>query len=496
MTLGGKLKNVLSRKKVNASNDAVFHDETSRITQELYKQNAELAVRNKTLALLRQLDELSLEAAKIEDLAKKMTGAIAIALGYDVASIAITSEDGQALQWVGMGSSVAWITSVLQKIDMKKLVVPLTQRLVSTEILQGTKRLFADDSQLVYPAELITALAAADQSPDVEEVKHTMLYPLRYGGKTLGVLTLSSSRQLRNLSRYEQEAVTGIIGLVALAMYKTDLYVDLQETSAELASANQQLKDLDKAKSEFLSVASHQLYTPLTALRGYVSMLQEGDFGKVPEGQMKVLGILDQSAKRLISLIKGLLDISRIERGKFELNLQSTSLADMAQELVRDLLPNAVQKGLKLEFHPTTTGSTNVVVDRERIRQILLNFIDNSIKYTEKGRIDVSVKNDQGKIVFAVQDTGKGISKDDLPKLFHKFSRVGGASRFHTEGTGLGLYVAEQIVREHKGDVKADSPGEGKGSTFTLILPAEGTPDSLKVGDKREIEIKAAESEK
>lgn len=467
---------------------------SDHITQEIYKRNVELSVRNKTLALLRKLDELSLVATTIDDLAQKMTEAIAVALSYDVVSIAITSKDGAVLKWVGLGSSVDWITKVINKIDVTALAVPLTDRFVSTKILQGAELVFADDPNSIYPAALVTALTAADESPDVEEVKHSMLYPLQYGGNTLGVLTLSSSRPLRNLSNYEQEAVTGIIGLVALAMYKTDLYGDLQETSAELASANKQLKNIDKAKSEFLSVASHQLYTPLTALRGYISMLEEGDFGTVPAKQKPILHILDQSAQNLITLIRGLLDISRIERGKFELNLQSTNLADMVAILVKDLLPIAIQKGLKLEFHASRTAVPNVVVDRERIRQILLNFIDNSIKYTRKGNIDVSVQEQHGQVVFTVKDTGKGISKDDLPLLFQKFSRVGGSARFHTEGTGLGLYVAERIVVEHKGKVAAASPGENKGSTFTLILPAEGTPGSLKVGEKREIEIKAAEN--
>lgn len=466
---------------------------SDRITQELYKRNVELSVRNKTLALLRELDELSLVATTIEDLAQKITSAIAVALGYDVVSIAITSDDGTVLQWVGMGSSIAWINIVITKMQVTQLAVPLTQPLVSTDILRGTTHLFSDDSKKVYPAAFIAALEAADESPDVEEVKHSILHPLRYGGNTLGVLTLSASRSLSNLSQYEQEAVSGIIGLVALAMYKTDLYVDLQVTSAALASANKQLQNVDKAKSEFLSVASHQLYTPLTALRGYVSMMQEGDFGDVPVEQKPILEILDQSALRLITLIKGLLDISRIERGKFELNLQSTDLAAMVRELVRDLLPNAIQKGLQLKFDVAKDVVSNVVVDQERIRQIVLNFIDNSIKYTTEGSIDVSVREKNGKVYFSVKDTGKGISEDDLPKLFHKFSRVGGASRYHTEGTGLGLYVAMQVVEEHKGEVKAESPGEGLGSTFTLILPAEGTPGSLKVGQKREVVIKAAE---
>ena len=268
---------------------------------------------------------------------------------------------------------------------------------------------------------------------------------------------------------------------------------EVERATKELEDANMQLKNLDKAKSEFLSIASHQLYTPLTALRGYVSMLQEGDFGNIPEQQKQVLDILDQSARKLIDLIKGLLDISRIERGKLELNLESIDLVQMAKEMVRDLLPNAQKKNLILEFHEPKTPVGHVVVDQQRLRQVMLNFIDNGIKYTPAGRIDVRVGQEEDHVVFSVTDTGKGISRTDLARLFTKFTRVGGASRFHTEGTGLGLYVARQIVKEHRGEVHVDSPGEGKGSTFAMSLPAEGAPMSLKVGEKAEVAIQAAE---
>lgn len=269
---------------------------------------------------------------------------------------------------------------------------------------------------------------------------------------------------------------------------------EVEAATKELAQANIQLKNLDKAKSEFLSIASHQLYTPLTALRGYISMLKEGDFGEINEKQEPVLDILQKSASRLIDLIKNLLDISRIESGRLELNLESISVIDLSRELVADLMPNAINKNLKLEFHEPSARVANVVADRERLRQVMLNFIDNAIKYTPAGRIDVRVYKQENHICFAVKDTGKGIKHEDIAKLFNKFMRVGGASRFHTEGTGLGLYVARQIISEHHGEVHVDSPGEGLGSTFTMLIPAEGSERSLKAGDHASVEIKAAEA--
>jgi signal transduction histidine kinase len=272
------------------------------------------------------------------------------------------------------------------------------------------------------------------------------------------------------------------------------LQAEVTLATRELETANQQLKDLDRAKSEFLNIASHQLYTPLTALRGYLSMLQEGDFGSLSPKQQPIIEILEKSTNRLIELIKGLLDISRIESGRLELNLKSLDLAEMAQTLVEDLLPNARNKSLQLIFNKPTHTLAPVVGDAERLRQVMLNFVDNAIKYTAQGRVDVYITQAGEVIIFSVKDTGKGLSANEITKLFNKFTRVGGASRYHTEGSGLGLYVARQITREHNGDVIAESPGLGQGSTFSLRLPIEGSPRSLKVGQKASVVIKAAEA--
>lgn len=464
-----------------------------RINKELYKRNAELAARNKTLGLLRTLDEISLANSNIEDIAQKITQAIATTLGYDLVSVAIVDTEKNALQWLGLASPVKWVQAALTQVPLDRISLPLNEHLDSLTVVREQKDIFADDLHKLFPPILVSALEKS-MGENTEPVQYSMIYPLRYSEQTLGLLALSSRRSLEDLSQYERQVVSGVVGLIALALYKAKIYDDLQRTSKALTSANEQLKNLDKAKSEFLSIASHQLYTPLTALRGYISMLQEGDFGQVAKEQEPVLKILDTSASRLIELIKNLLDISRIESGRLELNLVSIDLAQMAKSLVQDLLPNAITKGLKLVYEEPKTPLAHVVADEQRIRQVMLNFTDNAIKYTPQGNITVSVHQEGQEIVFAVTDTGKGITLEEIDRLFNKFSRVGGAARFHTEGTGLGLYVARQIVREHRGDVLAESPGEGKGSTFSMRLPIEGSKKSLKLGDKATVVIKAADA--
>jgi signal transduction histidine kinase len=465
-----------------------------RVNQELYKRNAELAIRNKTLALLRKLDEISLATVGMEDMAGQMSEAIALALGYDVVAIVMMHDHDKTnfVHWVGASSSLSWITKVIEGSELDRLQESVDISFLAKYLAQKENVIFADDPRLVYPSKFMAALTAADQSPDIDEVKHSMIYVLRFGQQVLGAVILSSSRPLRELTRYEQEAVSGITGLLALALYKAELYEDLQQTSHKLAVANNQLRDLDKAKSEFLSIASHQLYTPLTAIRGYLSMLREGDYGELQEKQAPVIDIINKSAERLIDLIKNLLDISRIESGRFELDLAVIDVAKMAKEIVQDLMPNAMKKNLKLLWHDSAAPVPPVIADQQRLRQVLLNFIDNSIKYTDTGHIDVSVALVGDEVEFTVTDTGKGLSAEEIPTLFTKFTRAGDASHYHTEGSGLGLYVARQIIHEHHGEVTVKSPGKGKGSTFSMRMPAENSARSLKVGDKATVVIKAA----
>lgn len=465
--------------------------QAQRVNEELYKRNAELAVRNKTLALLRKLDEISLAAVQSVEMAQKITAAIATELGYEIVSLAIVDTQADTLRWLAIASPIPEIAAIIQAVAINTLSAPLKDRLASVHALEESNPHTVTNLQEVFPPAFTEALR---MNSDGRHVENSIVYPLRFGNEVLGILSLSASRDLKNLSRYEYESLSGILGLVSLALYKAKIYEDLQRTSAQLEDANEQLKGIDKAKSEFLSVASHQLYTPLTAIRGYLSMLTDGDYGKIPSQQQPVIEIIEKSAVRLITLIKDLLDIQRIESGRLELNLESMDLVTMADTLVKDLMPNAMNKKLKLDF-VKAEKIPHVVADAQRLRQVVLNIVDNAIKYTDTGSVKVNVAAEGDEVVLAVTDTGKGITQEEIKRLFNKFTRVGGASRYHTEGAGLGLFVAKQMVQEHHGEVTVTSPGLGKGSTFTIRLPSEGTAKSLKLGTKVTIDIQKRQQE-
>lgn len=246
---------------------------------------------------------------------------------------------------------------------------------------------------------------------------------------------------------------------------------ELEKLSKELAAANEHLKELDELKSDFVSIASHQLRSPLTAIKGYSSMVLEGSFGKVNKKVRDASEKIFQSSERLMSFVNELLDVSRIERGKMEYNFEEADFVAIAQSVCEELKMVAEKKGLKLECHSSSFGAVQLKLDQNKIRQVVQNLLDNAIKYTPQGRIDVRLARQDKNIELTITDTGVGIATDDIDQLFDKFARAKGIIKVDGTGTGLGLYVAREIARGHGGDVFVASAGKGQGSTFTLRLP-------------------------
>lgn len=248
----------------------------------------------------------------------------------------------------------------------------------------------------------------------------------------------------------------------------------LEKISKDLQQANVKLHELDNMKTEFLSLASHQLRSPLTAIKGYSSMALEGTFGRPTKKMTDAFSKIFESSQRLTRIINDLLDVSKIEQGGLKYEMRTMSVSSLVQSVVDELQLAAKEKGLKLVFNAPASHKFAVKGDNLKLRQVIQNLVDNAIKYTEKGQIEVSVEftNKKEKILLSITDTGMGISEETLGKLFQKFSR-GEAGKSNTSGSGLGLYLAQQIVKAHAGRLWAESPGLGKGSTFFVELPTQ-----------------------
>ncbi len=247
----------------------------------------------------------------------------------------------------------------------------------------------------------------------------------------------------------------------------------IESLAVKLERANSRLKQLDKQKSEFVSIASHQLRSPLTSIAGYASLLREGTYGNVPSKMLEPLDRIEQSARFMAESIEDYLNVSRIESGNMKYHLTDFNLRDEAEHISDDIRPEALRKGLVLLFR-TNLSSTGVVnADLGKVQQILHNLINNALKYTPKGTINVVVRDDvKSKRLFVdVVDTGIGMNDDTLHSIFQKFERGEKANTVNVKGTGLGLYVALKMAEAMNGTITAHSEGDGKGSRFTLELP-------------------------
>ncbi len=251
---------------------------------------------------------------------------------------------------------------------------------------------------------------------------------------------------------------------------------EIQKLAENLKRANDRLKRLDQLKSEFVSIASHQLRSPLAAMLGYASMLKDGSYGKLPVKAGEASARIEESARLMATSVEDYLNVSRIEAGHMKYNLTDFSLREQVLHITDDLRPLALKQNIILLYRTKLESDGQVHADKGKTEQILHNLINNALKYTKQGTITVVLHDDtkQGKLYVDVSDTGIGMSKDTLDSIFEKFERGSNANSTNIHGTGLGLYTALKLAEAMGGTITAHSDGEGKGSRFTLELPLVG----------------------
>ncbi len=241
----------------------------------------------------------------------------------------------------------------------------------------------------------------------------------------------------------------------------------------ELEIANAQLRKLDEAKSEFISIASHQLRTPLTTSKGFLSLISEGNYGVIPEELKHPLDRISNANNRLLHLVEDLLNISRIESGRMVFEFKNEKIENILKEIVDSFELSAKEKDLKLSLELPKKSLPLVSIDRGKIFEAVSNLVDNSLKYTKAGSVIVSAKLQAKAVRITVSDTGIGIPKEDLGNIFGKFSRGSNQKRLTSTGTGLGLYFGKKVVEANHGKMWVESDGEGKGSRFIIEIPVE-----------------------
>ncbi|NTU42375.1 MAG: PAS domain S-box protein [Nitrospirales bacterium] len=238
--------------------------------------------------------------------------------------------------------------------------------------------------------------------------------------------------------------------------------------TSELEEANTRLLEMDRLKSVFIASMSHELRTPLNTIIGFSGIILQGLAGTLNAEQQKQLGIVKGSSLHLLSLINDIIDISKIETGKLDLYIRSFDLSTLVREVTGEYAGKAEEKGLEMIVH--TPETLPIESDKRRTRQILVNLLDNAVKFTERGQIEVCLTITGGNAEISFSDTGIGIEAEDMGRLFRSFCQIV-TKEIPKEGSGLGLYLSRKIARLLGGDISVQSE-PGKGSVFTLALPA------------------------
>lgn len=251
---------------------------------------------------------------------------------------------------------------------------------------------------------------------------------------------------------------------------------DLERTEQKLLQANQQLEELNRLKSSFVSVASHEIRTPVTGIKGYVENMLSGLTGPVTDKQQHYLTRVTSNVDRLMRIIDELLDIARIEAGQVKLQLTSISVSHLIGDVVEELRSLAVQKQILFQQDTSQASGVYLKADEGKLHQVLTNLVHNALKFTPAGgRVDVeAATKEPGKIQISVRDTGPGIPASDLAKIFDRFYS-GPSVQPETRGAGLGLAISKSLIGLHGGDLSVCST-PGKGSNFLVDLPALSTP--------------------
>jgi signal transduction histidine kinase len=310
--------------------------------------------------------------------------------------------------------------------------------------------------------------------------KIELVLPLIQDDAVIGYLCLGdhktsgyTNRDIKALNTLSDELVIAIQNALSVHEIR-ELNASLQQKIAnatkELRTSNAVLRHLDEIKDEFISMASHQLRTPLTSVKGYISMVVEGDAGKITPSQKQLLEQAFMSSENMVHLINDFLNVSRIQSGKFVIDRSDVDLSVLVEEEMNGLRPNATARGMKLVYKKPRNFPI-VQIDEGKFRQVVMNFADNAIYYShENSSIIVSLGIEGEDIVFTVKDTGIGVPKSEKDKLFAKFYRADNAKIQRPDGTGVGIYLAKKVIDSHGGTVIFEST-EGKGSTFGFRLP-------------------------
>jgi len=310
----------------------------------------------------------------------------------------------------------------------------------------------------------------AQKITEDRKIYWSIVMPLKnVDGENYALLSMKLSADIINtklatiLGKSYGILLLGVILIVLLLLVNSRLF--------EYSILYNKIKEVDKMKDEFISMASHELRTPVTVIKGYVQMMiEESKNLNIKKEGVEYLSIINMSTERLGDLIEDLLNVSRIEQGRLKIDLNEISAQPIIEETVKEMGIQAKEKNLNLNFEALENTSDLIASDKDKLKQVLINIIGNSIKYTNEGSVDIKISNKENNLIINIKDTGIGMSAKEREHLFEKFYRVKNKKTQDVVGTGLGLWITKQIIEIMKGSISVDSI-EGVGTQVTIEFP-------------------------
>jgi signal transduction histidine kinase len=380
---------------------------------------------------------------------------------------------------------IAESTKIIQEALKAQFFVYLLSNNVNDKNKELLKNLLAVDSDMVFLDDIQSGKDEPAVYQELSKQNTAVLVKLRttqedlgfilLGHKQSGALYDSSDKRLLRIAADEIAiSLQNSFRFQQIQNFNKTLEARVEEATKELQEANSHLKELDKVKDDFLSMATHQLDTPLVAIDGYLSMVETGITGPVNDRQHN---FLDQARYRLLlmkRLVSDFLNVSRMEVGRFVIEPTPTDLNKVVMEEVEQLQHRARDVGVKLSLKLPSEPVPVTMLDEQKTRQAIMNLIDNAIHYTPKGEVKVSLESNLDDITFQVIDNGIGVPLAQQSKLFTKYYRADNAKVERPNGNGIGLYLVKRVVEDQGGSIIFKS-ADGKGSTFGFRLPVKAT---------------------
>lgn len=320
-----------------------------------------------------------------------------------------------------------------------------------------------------------------DRLSDIFKTASFLTAPIVAKDESVGFILMGNVSSYSKVTEGDAELLSVLASQIGTAIENTRLYTELfsshqelerrvKERTKELARLNEELRKLNKMKSDFVSAVSHELRTPLTSIKGYASILMAGKLGEVSPAQKERLEKIDKHSNSLTHLINNLLDIARIESGRVQMEIKQISIKELLDSIIDVITPQIKEKNISLKII-SKTKIDKIKADHSQLERVFLNLMSNAIKFTpEKGEIVIHIREVEDFIEFSVEDTGIGIPRQDLQKVFEEFFRADNAQDQKVKGTGLGLSLVKKIVEAHKGKIWVDSD-LGKGTRFSFTIP-------------------------